>query len=207
MKNSLQSKVYVLQKIREHFLLANKTGFTLLETMIAVSLLAVAIVAPMTLTAQSLASAYYARDQITAFYLGQEALEAVRNIRDNNILQNSQGTSVDLLNSFPSTSGAPFRIDTRNNSMSSCAADPGGTCAPLQTDGTLYGYSSGWTNTQFTRSVTACYIQPNNACNGTMSDEVKVTVTVSWKTGGLQQRTVNVSENLYRWVSDGSAAN
>src|SRR3954464_3392894 len=86
-------------------------GFTLLETMVAVSLLAVAIVAPMSLTAQSLASAYYARDEVTAFYLAQEGLEAVRNVRDNNILQNSQGgTLVDLLNGIPSKSGLPYRI-------------------------------------------------------------------------------------------------
>src|SRR5258708_2821268 len=74
-------------------------GFTLLETMVAVTLLAVAIVAPMQLTAQSLASAYYARDEVTAFYLAQEGIEAVRNVRDNNILLDSQGGStVNLLN-------------------------------------------------------------------------------------------------------------
>ncbi len=181
-----------------------RAGFTLLETMIAVTLLSVAIVAPMTLTAQSLGSAYYARDQITAFYLAQESLEAVRNVRDNNILQNSQGTSVNLLTGIPSVSGQPFRIDARDNTMSLCSSDPGGTCLPLQTDGTLYGYSLG-TNTQFTRTVTACFVQSTGACNGTASDEVKVTASVSWSSAGLQRRTVNVSENLYRWVNDGSA--
>ena len=51
-----------------------KKGFTLIETLVAVSLLTVAIVAPMTLTARSLSAAYYARDQITAFHLAQEAI-------------------------------------------------------------------------------------------------------------------------------------
>jgi Tfp pilus assembly protein PilV len=181
-------------------------AFTLLETMIAVTLLAVSIVAPMTLTAQSLKSAYYARDQVTAFYLAQEGLEAVRNVRDNNILQNSQGTTpVDLLQGIPSKSGSPFRIDARNNTMTLCSTD-GSACLPLQTDGTLYGYNAGWTTTQFLRTLTACFVQPSGACNGTVSDEAKITVTVSWRTGGLQLRTVNISENLYRWVEDGIAA-
>jgi hypothetical protein len=173
--------------------------------MIAVSLLAVAIVAPMTLTTQSLASAYYARDQITAFYLAQEALETVRNVRDNNILSNSQGTVVNLLEGIPSTSGALFRVDARNNSMTLCSADPGGNCIPLQTDGTLYGYSLS-TVTQFTRTVSACFVQPDATCTSAATDEVKVTANVSWRTGGIQLRTVTVSQNLYRWVSDGSAS-
>lgn len=181
-------------------------GFTLLETMIAVTLLSVAIVAPMTLTAQSLGSAYYARDQVTAFYLAQEALETIRDVRDNNILANSQGTSVNLLNGIPSTNSQPFRVDARDNTMTLCSSDPGGICLPLQTDGTLYGYNSGWTTTQFTRTVIACFVQSGGTCNNTPSDEVKITATVSWRSGGLQLRTVNVSENLYRWVSDGSAA-
>ena len=57
-------------------------GFTLIETLVAVSLLAVVIVAPMSLTTQSLSSAYYARDQMTAFHLAQEAIESVRSVRD-----------------------------------------------------------------------------------------------------------------------------
>src|SRR3989344_5745503 len=61
-------------------------GFTLIETLVAVTLLSVAITAPMSLTTRSLAAAYYARDQITAFHLAQEAIESVRHARDHNIL-------------------------------------------------------------------------------------------------------------------------
>src|SRR3989338_949042 len=65
-------------------------GFTLIETLVAISLLTIAIIAPMALTAQSLATAYYARDQITAFYMAQEAIEGVRALRDGQILLISQ---------------------------------------------------------------------------------------------------------------------
>ncbi len=185
------------------------SGFTLLETMIAVTLLSVAIVAPMSLTTQSLATAYYARDQITAFFLAQEALEALRNVRDNNILANSQGTPINLLFGIPVVDGSLFRIDALTNPpvMTLCSGDglPGGECAPLQTDGTLYGYGIG-TNTQFTRTVVACFIQLDGTCSATESDEVKFTVSVSWRTGGIQLRTVRMSQNLYRWVNDGSAS-
>src|SRR3989338_503600 len=73
------------------------TGFTLIETLVAISLLTVAIVVPMSLVTKSLSTAYYARDQVTAFHLAQEAIEIVRHVRDNNILMNAQGTPTDLL--------------------------------------------------------------------------------------------------------------
>lgn len=176
-----------------------RRGFTLIETMVAVSLLSVAIVSPMSLATQSLASAYYARDQITAFYMAQEAIETVRAVRDGNILQNSQGTTVNLLAGIPDTTGQPFRVDTRTNTMTLCQSDPGGVCIPLQTDGTLYGYDPTWKSSNFTRTVTANFVA------GT-TDEVKITAVVSWRTGSYQTRSFTLSEDLYRWVNDGSAA-
>ncbi|MEN9561270.1 MAG: hypothetical protein RIQ56_543 [Candidatus Parcubacteria bacterium] len=183
-----------------------KLGFTLIETLVAIALLTVAIVAPMSLTSQSLSSAYYARDQVTAFYLAQEAIEALRSVRDGNILKVSQGEVVNLLSSFPDTNSNPFTIDARNNSMQLCPVEG---CPPLQTDSTLtlYGYSPSdpsWTNTNFTRTVRACFVHSGGTCDGSVSDEVRLTVQVQWITGGFQTRSFTLVENLYRWVNDGS---
>ncbi|MBI5470055.1 prepilin-type N-terminal cleavage/methylation domain-containing protein [Candidatus Kaiserbacteria bacterium] len=181
--------------------LLESAGFTLIETLVAISLLTVAIVAPMSLTAQSLASAYYARDQITASYLAQEAIEAVRSVRDGNILLNSQGTQVDLLsyNGNSLVSMSPFTIDTRNNAITLC---PSNGCPALETDGNFYGYgggASGWTTTQFTRSVSAILV-------GSGTDEVKISVVITWRSGAFQERSFSIAEDLYRWVNDGSGA-
>ena len=174
---------------------ARVQGFTMIETLVAISLLTVSIIAPMSLTTQSIASAYYARDQVTAFYIAQEAIEAVRSVRDGNVLLNSQGTTVNLLNGIPA-GGSAFTIDTRTNTMTLC---PSGVCPPLQTDGNFYGYNAGWTDTSFTRTVTASFIP------GT-TDEIRVSVSVSWQTGPIRRRTFTISENLYRWINDGSGS-
>lgn len=175
-------------------------GFTLIETMIAISMLAVAIVAPMSLASRSLMTAYYSRDQVTAFYLAQEALESVRAIRDGNVLQYSQGTNTDLLNGIPV--GLDFVIDTRTNqTWTTCTANA------LKSDGTFYGYGTdpclasetGWIPTAFRRVVHADYVA------GT-TNEIRLTVTVTWSSGGLPQRSFTMQENLYRWVNDGSGA-
>ena len=173
-----------------------RKGFTLIETLVAVSLLAVAIVAPMSLTSKSLAAAYYARDQVTAFSLAQEAIESVRHVRDHNILETALGNPTNLLSGFPSTTGDPFIIDAVNDAMTPCDE----TCPPLRTNGLLYSYGTGpeWEDTRFTRTVHAVFV-------GESQDEIRIEVEVEWLAGAFQTRSVTITENLYRWVNDGSA--
>ena len=176
-------------------------GFTLIETLVAISLLMISIVAPMSLAAESLSAAYYARQQITAFYLAQEGIEVVRSVRDANILKIAEGQSgVNIFDGIPSTTGLPFTVDSLVDPSSALVLCPSGGSAPdyncpvLQTDGTVYGYHTGWTNTTFTRIVTATLINGN-------PDELRITVTVTWQQGTLQQRSFAIHEDLYRWVN------
>jgi len=175
----------------------SQEGMTLIETLVAITILTVAIISPMSLTMQSLSASYYARDQIAAFNLGQEAIESVRAIRDGNILRiaydqpDPDCSPMTLLCSIPI--GTSFVIDTRDNAITQCT----GECPPLQTDGDLYGYESGWADTRYTRTVSADFV------DGT-TDEIRVSVTVTWTAGHLQTRSFTIYENLYRWVNDGS---
>lgn len=177
-------------------------GFTLIETMVAVSLLSVAIVAPMALTTQSLTSAFYARDQVTAFNLAQEGIEAVRAIRDGQILQISQSSNasgIDLFGPIPVNQN--FTIDSRQSIPSNAIQSCPGTCPFMQTDGTLYGHDADlttWVPTRFTRTLRVQYV-------GAGQDEIRVSVTVSWRTASNRIRTFTIFENLYRWVQDGAA--
>ena len=174
-----------------------KRGFTLIETLVAVSLLSVAIVAPMSLTTKSLAAAYYARDQIVAFHLAQEAVETVRHFRDNNILQTALGNPTDILAGIPL--GVPFTVNTIDDSIDSASCNSG-ICPPLQLDPTetFYGYGDDWTDTRFTRTVGVETV----ADTGGVPQEIRVTVTVSWRTGSFQTRSFSIRQNLYRWVND-----
>lgn len=190
-------------------------GFTLIETLVAISVLTIAVVAPMTLTSQALSAAMYARDQITAFHLAQEAIEGVRSIRDANILSNAYGSQLDILSGIPIE--RDFVIDTRDDAAATAIHEcTTGTCPPLKTDeifyaygpvGTtdIYGAAPGWQSTNFTRTVRASWV----ACPGEQScsdeNEVRISVTVQWRTSAERTRSFTISQNLYRWVSDVTA--
>ncbi len=58
------------------------TGFTLVEALVAISLLMVAISSPMYIAQKGLSASMFARDQMTASFLAQDGIEAVKNIRD-----------------------------------------------------------------------------------------------------------------------------
>ncbi len=186
-------------------------GFTLVETLVAITFLIVAIVAPMSLVSQSLSAAFYARDQMTAYNLAQEGIESVRAIRDGNILENVlTSSSFDLLRDIPI--GRPFTIDARESTaadaIGNCPAAPSVVpCDPLQTDGTLYGYArpseTGWTDTVFTRTLTAAYV--GAAADNGGRDVIRVSSTVSWNLSNGKSRTFTISENMYRWIEDGAA--
>lgn len=175
---------------------------TIIETLVAISILTVSIVAPMSLTMQSLASAYYARDQVIAFNLAQEAIESVRAIRDSNILRialdqpDPACTPINIMCNIPIDTD--FTIDTRVADPATAIQICSGVCPRLQTDPaqSLYGYSAGWSDTPFRRTVRASFV--DGALN-----EIRITVTVT-RDGAHTPPAVVLNANLYRWLEDGT---
>lgn len=64
----------------------SKKGFTLIEMLIAVLLLTTAVAGPMTIASRGITASVVAKDQVTAFFLAQDAVEYIRYQRDTNKL-------------------------------------------------------------------------------------------------------------------------
>jgi len=64
----------------------NKSGFSLLETTVAVAILIIAVVGPLTLASTSIKSFSQAKNGLLAASLAQEGIELVRNYRSSNVL-------------------------------------------------------------------------------------------------------------------------
>ncbi|MEX0652401.1 MAG: type II secretion system protein [Candidatus Paceibacterota bacterium] len=159
-------------------------GFTLIETLVAVSILLLSISAPLTIASKGLASSYFARDQVTAFYLAQDAVEYIRNTRDNTYHAGSG-----WLSGFPDTNGELFTVDTTDGDMELCPVDG---CPRLDYNSTNGFYShddASGSDSIFTRSVSIGTVN---------SQEVSVSVTVSWVAGTFS-KSFSVKENILDW--------
>lgn len=162
-------------------------GFTLIETLIAVLLLATALAGPLTIAAKGLSASLIARDQMVAFYLAQEAVEYVRFVRDSNKLSGNPW----LTNLTACTGADGCTIEPSTADVDACS----GTCPVLNRyeNGTqvLFTYGLGnATPQQFRRTITL---------STPSTGETVLSVVVTWRAQSGLTRTVSVRENLTDW--------
>lgn len=96
-----------------------KSGFTIIETLVAITILMIAIAGPLSIAGKGLAVAQDAKEQMTALYIAQSQLEYLKNLRDTDL-----GSSVEL-----ATTGADSHswMDRVNPGQTN-ATDSGGRC-------------------------------------------------------------------------------
>lgn len=169
-----------------------KGGFSLIETLVALTVLLVAVVGPISLIGDSLHKIYYAKDEIVAINFAQEGIELVRRVRDTNKL-NALAWDTDIPVGYYTVE--PGNIGGASNTF----VKPCVSCVVEQpiyidtTPGGLYWQNNpgSYSATQFSRIVRIVQIVPGV--------ENKVISTVKWKTGG-DIGTITISENLFNWA-------
>lgn len=162
-----------------------QSGFTLVEMMVAITILLIAVVMPISLIGNALHNLYYARDQMVAINLAQEGIEAVRQVRDSNMLGSSSVPGI-----FSLSSSVSYTVDATSATPLTESVDAQ---QPVLIEGGFYKQGGVGTATPFTRLVTITSV-------GDGGTERKVTSTVIWKTGG-QTGTITVSEYLFKWAT------
>jgi len=166
------------------------TGFTLVETLIAISIFSVSIIAMMSVLGGGISNTNYAKKKMTASYLAQEGIEYIRNMRDNYVLYPVNGT----WNSFksqlaPCNSGSECGFSTTNPIViSKCTSNPN--VCKIYLDNGNYNTNSIGNDSGFTRKIWATTVS---------SDEIKIYSAVSW-TQGSGSFNITFSENLFNWV-------
>jgi len=168
-------------------------GFTLVETLVAISILAISITGPMIIAQKGIGSSVYARDEITSFYLAQEAVEYIRAIRDSN---RTNGAANWLTSLSTCLSGGICKVDGTQMVYSTGVTTCGASCPNLTFDSVnhFYGYGAGgnWKNTIFKRSITINETVPNV--------EAIVSVTVTWtSTLFSTARSFTVKEHMFNF--------
>lgn len=162
-----------------------KRAFTLIETLVAISVLLISLTGPLSIAVQSLNSAYYARDQITAFYLAQEAVEYVRAVRDENYL--AKNTWLAKLDNCVSPATCTVNFPDFTHAVCS------GVCTPVLLNKTtgLFGDNTGEA-TLYTRMVSL-------VADSEAPDEIIVKVVITWRSSGIN-RQFEINEHLLNWL-------
>jgi hypothetical protein len=148
-----------------------------------------------------LGAALIAKDQTTAFYLAQDAIEYVRFVRDSSCLASSPCSGSWLLTTGPlgsciSTTGSALcMVDSIQNTVTSCV---GGNCSPLNYDSSNHWYTYAVTGGSVTTSIFTRTVSIETPVS-TNSGEAAMTVTVRWTDTGGISRSVTERENLFNW--------
>mgnify|MGYP001567717758 FL=1 len=163
-------------------------GFTLVETLIAISIFTVSLLGIMSVLASGIADTNYAKRKMTATYLAQEGIEYIRNMRDTAVLYGSGNPWAQFKSDFSSC----------NNESNACGLDmPPFNVSPSCSSGCKLYVNNGGYDTDssgddsgFVRKIWADEITPN--------EEIKIFSKVEW-TQGSGTKSVTFSENLYNW--------
>jgi len=189
-------------------------GFSLVETLVAIAILLIVIVGPMSIASQANISTNFANQQVTAYFLAQEGLELVQKGRDDLLLPRFDGLPLPPANNtgwdaFTSvsgrfadcytTAGCGLEIDeTVNGSLVITDCDLGTT---TQFDCQLYLTDDLTTRAQYTHTISSTatdYIRVITIDETVANQEVLVTSEVLWRTGNqIQDQSVVATTYLF----------
>ncbi len=178
-------------------------GYSLVESLVAIAILMLSIVGPITIAAKSLQSAQYARQQNTAFFLAQEGISIINTLRNDGGLAAYLNPAVDGWEAWTGdanlapcfeTTGCNFDVSdsTLNNNVVDCNVIANCLMSfSKSATRSVYNLSSG-EDTPYTRVIQLRFVT---------SAEVQVNSTVTWNSqilGGEQEITLTTSLfNLY----------
>lgn len=180
-----------------------QSGFTLVETLVSITILLIIIIGPMTISSTTAKSTSFASEQVTAFFLAQEGVELVQKARDDLFVQYYllSGATADPWGAFTNSTSGAYRdcYESDGCGLETSNLTTGILVTPVDCNGTspaclLYfdvvntnarsrythiSAGAGKVQSIFTRKV---YLTHNPA----RPYEVKVVSEVTWRTGNLK---------------------
>ena len=174
------------------FKFKNQKGFTIVESLVAITILVAAVIGTSSAIQTGISSYIMSKEQITAFYLAQEGFEQIKNIRDQNNLEGRFWLAglAEHPEYDPCTFGEKCMVSpVESTTATRCA----GSCPVLRQDPDegFFGYNSDWTPTIYRREI---------ELESVNQYEIAATVTVTWSKG-LINRSFKARENILNWQS------
>jgi len=169
----------------------HKKGFTLIETLVAITVLMIAIAGPLVVASKGLFGATLSKNYMIASYLAQESMEVVKNIKDNNIYNGIDWfTSLILCTKANPCDASAIDGSGANPDITSCI---GGPCR-IYIEAKGYGHVAGSNPpSAFSRRFYIHDSSSTAACD-VIKNECGVTVEVYWNEGQVPYNVIITSE-------------
>jgi type II secretory pathway pseudopilin PulG len=183
----------------------NTGGFSLVETLVAISILLPVVSSIMLLVNQSIDSETRLSNRLVASYLASDAIEYVRSQRDSQWLQNSNNNFDYWLNNASNLSNCDgsneyCEVDTRvgDGDISQCGTSIS-SCDKLQYSSSTkrFGYNMGENSSKFTRVMQVQQI--NDLDSDGDEEEVVIEVVVQWQDQAGNITDLVLTDTLTAW--------
>ncbi|PIR82915.1 hypothetical protein COU19_03195 [Candidatus Kaiserbacteria bacterium CG10_big_fil_rev_8_21_14_0_10_56_12] len=183
-------------------------GFTLIESLVAVAIVALAVGGPLYAANRALVAAEISRDRLTAIYLAQEAIEQARHVRDtaylNDYKNNGQDTSGswqkfrDLILTGPVNCRTPSICTVEPTSHQFAAYTPPAVPPPLYNDSA--GTRQYTQNKPGATSKPTIFTRTIQVVSESTTDPVgmELAATTSWTFHGTSY-SVTITDHLTAW--------
>lgn len=172
----------------------HSSGFTIVEALMAITILVSSVTAPLVIYSNSISSAILARDRIVASYLAQEAVEYVLYEVGTKL---NAGDDEWLGSLSACTNGTPCTIDTKSaTAISSCTQ--GGECLELRFDPIKNEYTHSDSSIISVKSKYDREVQVLVNPSGQNPSEALITAEVFWDTG-TRQNSFILESHVYKW--------
>lgn len=185
-----------------------QSGFSLVETLVAITILLIVIIGPMSISSSAAKSTSFASEQVTAFFLAQEGAELIEKARNDLLLEHFSGSNPDPWADFTRTvnPGLYRQCYTANGCNFSINADGTGT---LTAPASCSGQDGCKVNLDAENSSLRSRFTPGTTGTPTLysrnirlqivsANEVSVTSVVTWRSGfSRDDQQVTVQTSLF----------
>ena len=167
-----------------------RTGFSLLEVIIAIYILVVGILGVITLTIITTKAGAVSSSRLIAANLAQEGIEVIKNLRDLNYEEPTPGCSWSCWHTTISSALGNYLVQYNSTALLSYVDTP----LLYDSSNGLYSYTSGSTSKyNFKRVITLTNTNPASP-----NVSVKVISTVTWAENG-QSHSLIAETDLWNW--------
>lgn len=175
-----------------------KKSFTLVEVLVACGILIILVSAVVSLGVTLINSATLSRQRITAYYLAQEGIETVRQIRDSNLVDGDDATGWKTLSyEWPSGNYTDIKTDGSGNYIITTAS-PKNRLFLGPIGSTNSGLDVTIDGVKYTRKITFAPAGVDIKDVDVDANAVRAIVTISWKFKG-NDKQIEVRELITNW--------